>query len=208
MISPVLLPIVATPVDGQLHVPPVDPSVAVAVAPVHTADAPPIASGSALTVTDVLTEQPEPNEYVMVAIPAVTPVTIPVDDPTVAIPGALLVHVPPVTPSLSVVARPMHTCVTPVIAVGTVFTVTVAVALQPAAIVYVIPAVPAVMPLTTPVVDPTLAMVVAPLVHVPPVVMLLSVVVCPAHKVILPVIAAGIALTLIVLNTAQPVPNE
>jgi hypothetical protein len=51
----------------------------------------------------------------MVTIPAATPVTTPVDDPTVAIAPMLLVHVPPVVESLMVMVEPIHTDDEPVI---------------------------------------------------------------------------------------------
>lgn len=60
----------------------------------------------------------------MVAVPAATPVTIPVPDPTVAITVLLLLHAPPVVASLSVVVWLTHAVVAPVIADGSAFTVT------------------------------------------------------------------------------------
>ena len=67
----------------------------------------------------------------MVAVPVDTPVTIPVVAPTVAVAVLLLLHVPPVVGSLSVVVAPMHTTAVPVIAAGSGFTVTVAVFVHP-----------------------------------------------------------------------------
>jgi len=52
---------------------------------------------------------------VIVAIPADTPVTIPVVEPTVAIELLLLLHVPPEDVSLSVVFEPLHIKLIPVI---------------------------------------------------------------------------------------------
>lgn len=131
VIIPVLLPTIAmVPVVGP-HNPPVVPSVTVAIAPAHTADAPPITAGFEFTVIRVVTTQPDPIEYVIVVVPAVIPVTIPLSDPTCAIPGPADVHVPPPVASLSVVVAIMHTCVVPVIAGGSAFTVTFAVDLQP-----------------------------------------------------------------------------
>jgi hypothetical protein len=66
-------------------------------------------------------------------MPGVPPVIVPDVDPIGAIVLLLLVHVPPVTASVSVVVSPEHTCVVPAIAVGSVFTVTAAVAWQPVA---------------------------------------------------------------------------
>jgi hypothetical protein len=66
-----------------------------------------------------------------VAEPDDIPVTKPVVEPIVATAGLLLLQVPLPIPSLSVVVAPTHIFVLPVIAIGKVFTVTVAVALQP-----------------------------------------------------------------------------
>lgn len=66
----------------------------------------------------------------MIAVPAVTPVTIPVAEPTVT--AALVVlHTPPAIGSLSVTDDPMHTAGGPVTAEGVAFTVTLAKAVQP-----------------------------------------------------------------------------
>jgi len=68
----------------------------------------------------------------MVGLGAVadTPVTIPVDEPTVALVTALLVHVPPASALESVVVPPTHTEAVPVIAAGNGNTVTCVVAIQ------------------------------------------------------------------------------
>ena len=63
----------------------------------------------------------------MIAVPAVPPVTTPA--PLIeAVPGALLLHVPPAVASVNAVVRPEHTARVPVMAVGKAFTVTVVVA--------------------------------------------------------------------------------
>ena len=130
---------------------------------------------------------------VAVLVVATTPpVTTPVDSPTVAIPVALLLHVPPPVPSVSVVVNPEHTVRVPLIAVGNGFTVTMAVCIQPVASVYVIVAVPPDPPVTMPV-EPTVALPV--LLHVPPLVASVSAVVSPTHTFIVPVIAAGSGFT-------------
>ena len=59
----------------------------------------------------------------MVEVPTATPVTIPVVDPTVAVPVALLLHVP-VLASVNVVVNPTHTDRVPLITPGNGFTVT------------------------------------------------------------------------------------
>lgn len=56
---------------------------------------------------------------------------MPVDGPTVAMPGLALDQVPPVGVEFNVVVRLGHIVSVPVIAVGTVFTVTVVVLVQP-----------------------------------------------------------------------------
>ena len=69
----------------------------------------------------------------MIAVPAETPVTMPVPEPIVAIPVAPLVQLPPAVPSVRVVVLPVHTDNVPPIATGAVFTVTVVVTRQPPA---------------------------------------------------------------------------
>lgn len=62
-------------------------------------------------------------------LPAATPLTIPEDEPTVAIEVLLLLHVPPVVALLSVVAAVVHTASVPVIVPavdGVAFTVATA----------------------------------------------------------------------------------
>lgn len=67
----------------------------------------------------------------IVAVPAETPVTTPVPEPTVAIPVAEELHVPPDVPSLSVVVEPAHIAALPVMDAGNAFTVTVVLAVHP-----------------------------------------------------------------------------
>lgn len=56
-------------------------------------------------------------------------------------------------------------------------------------------AVPAVIPDTIPVPAPTVATAVLLLLHAPPVLVVLKVVVCPTHALVLPVMAAGSGFT-------------
>ena len=63
----------------------------------------------------------------MLTEPEATPVTMPDVEATVAIAVLLLLHVPPVVPSLSATVDPTHTLVVPAIADGGVFTVMFAV---------------------------------------------------------------------------------
>ena len=64
-------------------------------------------------------------------MPVLTPDTTPDVELTLAVPDALLVHVPPVGVELNVVVEPIHTTAVPVIAVGEALTVTVAADSQP-----------------------------------------------------------------------------
>ena len=66
-------------------------------------------------------------------------------------------------------------------------------------------AVPALTPVTNPVLEPIVAMPVLPLLHVPPVVALARVDVVPAHIAVAPVIAAGSGFTVIIVVVIQPV---
>lgn len=61
----------------------------------------------------------------MLAVPANTPVTVPVEEPTVATAGVPLDHVPDGVPSASVVDKPTHATAVPVIAAGSGLTVTI-----------------------------------------------------------------------------------
>lgn len=92
-----------------------------------------------------------------------------------------LLHTPPVGVLLRVMLLLTHTTDGPLIAAGSPFTVTTAVLVQPVpVIVYVIVLVPAV----TPVITPAVLMVATDgvlLLQVPPGVVLLTVVVSPAH---------------------------
>src|SRR5580704_16052956 len=97
--------------------------------PMHTLEGPDIADGNVFTVITAVVLHPVGSVYVIVVVPGATPVTIPVAEPTVAIAGLLLTHVPPPA-SVSVIVAAGHTCSVPLIAVGNGFTVTVIVALQ------------------------------------------------------------------------------
>jgi len=98
-------------------------------------------------------------------VPSATPVTTP-DELTVAILGFELTHVEveaPVPLPVKAIVDPTHTVVAPEI-VGTAFTVTVCEAEQPFEFVYVIVAVPAELPVTTPLAS-TVATAASELVH-------------------------------------------
>lgn len=144
----------------------------------------------------------------MVAVPAVTPPTIPFTGLAVATLVLLLLHTPPTEASCRVVVPDAHTVAEPVMATraGNVSTVTVVVVYElPQDIfnVYVMIVEPVETPLTLPVAEFTVAMPVLSLLHAPPGVASLSVV--TPHTCVLPVIATGgagvdITVTLAVSN--------
>lgn len=68
--------------------------------------------------------------------------------------------------------------------------------------------VPVVIPVTMPVVAPTVAIAGLALVHAPPGVVVVSVVVLPIHTVPAPPIGEGIAFTVTIAVTVQPLPKE
>lgn len=104
---PELLPIVATDVVPLIQVPPATLFVSVLVCVAQITVEPPIAPGLAFTVTFCVTKLP-PKVYVMVTVPAVTPVTIP-PPVIVAIAVLLLAHVPPVAALARVMLFPVQT---------------------------------------------------------------------------------------------------
>ena len=114
--SPVTPFTVAAAVLLLLQVPlPVPLLLNIAPEPTHNAVAPLTvpADGSAVTfiVADVLdVPQPEETVYVIIVLPAATPVTTPVAACTVAAAVLLLLQLPPVLPLLDrVVKEPIHT---------------------------------------------------------------------------------------------------
>src|ERR1043165_9782443 len=105
----------------------------------------------------------------MVDVPVATPVTMPVEEPTVATAVFAELQTPPGATLLNVVALPGQTVAVPVIApaLGMGLTVALLVALHPEEAVYEIRTVPTATPVTMPEV-PTVATSVLLLVHVPP----------------------------------------
>jgi hypothetical protein len=75
---------------------------------------PRVTVGVAFTVTIAVTVLPE-AVYEMTAVPAAMPFTVPLNDPTVAMPVLALFHVPPVVASVSTVTAPTQTVLVPVI---------------------------------------------------------------------------------------------
>ena len=137
----------------------------------------------------------------MVAVPAATPVTIPVL-PTVAVAVFDELQLPPVVVLARVMVAPVHARPGPVMAAGIVYTVTTVVTDVPE-IVYMIVAVPADIPVTSPP-EVTVATAVLVLLHAPPVGVHDSVVVAPVHTVVVPVIAPIVPLTVTTLVAEQP----
>jgi hypothetical protein len=121
---------VATALLLLLHAPPPE-LVSVILPPAHTIEEPAIAVGKGSTVRVVVITQPAAGMYVIVVVPAVMPVTMPEVIPIVAMPVELLVHVPPIAASLSVVVLPMQTLVMPVMGGGGGVTVAIVAIAQP-----------------------------------------------------------------------------
>jgi hypothetical protein len=96
------------------------------------------------------------------------PVTTPVATPTEARAVLLLLHEPPAVASARVSGDPMQTRCNPVIGAGSGLTVAVTAAKQRLLSVYFITDVPIAVPDTIPVDEPMAAIVVVPLLHVPP----------------------------------------
>ena len=138
---------------------------------------PVIEAGVGVTETEVVAAVPHPVLYVIVAVPPLTPLTIPDDVPTVATAVLLLLHVPPIALLLNVVVDDWHTVIVPVIDPASGVTLTGLVAAEPQPVLYVIVAVPPLTPLTMPDDVPTVATAVLLLLHVPPIALLLNVVV-------------------------------
>lgn len=124
---PVDPPIVAT-VDGVIvHIPP-PPVVSdnVVVAPTHTVPLPAIMPGRGFTLTSFVLKQPVALIlYVIVVVPADTPITTPVVLPTVPTAVVLLSHVPPAGVAVRFVVVPTQIGDVPPDGVaGLLFTVT------------------------------------------------------------------------------------
>lgn len=197
--TPEVRPMVATARVPLVHVPPV---VALLNVVVLQKEVTPVIGVSGLTVTVTEAIQPITVVYCMVVTPFEMPVTIPDVAPIVATVVLLLVHVPPGVASVNAVVNPWHTVVTPVIGAKG-YTVTVVTAVQPSDVVYTIVAVPPDIPRAVPLLTPIVATAGLPLLHVPPVVPLLSVDVLPWQRLVVPVMAL-IGLTVIIDVAVQP----
>lgn len=164
-----------------VQVPPLVPvEVYVAEAPTHSGDVPETvpAFGSGLTVTNlVATSVPQlvVAEYDIVADPADNAVTSPVVELTEATAKALLLQAPPASPvEVYVAVAPTHNGdvpdIVPAFGEGVTFTGMVAKTVPHVLVwVYVIVAEPEATPLTEPLVELTLAILLALVVQVPPV---------------------------------------
>ena len=131
--TPVTTPegdIVATVVVLLLQIPPPVEQLNAEVVAMHNPVAPVMAAGDVFTVTAVVILHPVDNIYVIVAVPADIPLTMPVVRATAATDVLLLVQVPPPA-SLSAVVVPEQSFVTPEINPGVGSTVMVFVVIQP-----------------------------------------------------------------------------
>jgi hypothetical protein len=135
----VTMPEVAStvPIRGFVldHTPPTVVELNVDVPPGHMLVVPVMALGIPLTVTIAVVLHVVGKVYVIKLVPAASPATTPVDEPTEATDKALLAHVPPASALLKDDAAPGQTSNAPVIAAGSGLTVTVSVAMQPVLIV-------------------------------------------------------------------------
>lgn len=207
--TPVSEPTFAIPVEPELHNPPVVAMLRVVAPPTQTWLMPVIGGGAGFTVILLVAKHPAPSEYVITTEPAEIPEAKPLDEPTDATTGLLLVHTPPDVASVSVTEVPTHSMAAgPAIGNGPSVTVSVRVTKQPVGSVYVIVAEPVITPVNNPVAEPMMAIEVELLVHVPPAVLSVSVVVAPAQSAPAPVMTAGSGLTVSTAVIEQPLPNE
>jgi hypothetical protein len=123
----------ATAVLPDVQLPPPIPLFNVVDWPTHIVIVPLIDVGRTFTVTCAVRRHVVGRVYVIVALPFEIPITIP-EELTVAMPVALLLHVPPIGLLITLVELPSHTSCVPVITAGSAFTFTVAVRIQPAAV--------------------------------------------------------------------------
>jgi hypothetical protein len=130
--TPELTPTVATAVTLLVQMPPVGVDDRLDVVPTQKVNVPVIGVGSGLTVTTLVIAHnaPGPKEYVIVAVPAILPVTTPEEEPIIAL-LLLDAHVPPATAFANVVVDPTQTEAVPVIADGVGYIVTTFVTKQP-----------------------------------------------------------------------------
>jgi hypothetical protein len=214
--TPVAVFTVATPGTLLLHDPPLLPlALKLSVDPTQTDDPPlmdpAFSTGfTAINAEAVAVPHTVVTVYVIVALPDPTPVTTPLAAFTVATAALLLLHEPPPLPLLlNGVDKPAHNDAAPltVPAFGTGFTVMVTeveVVAQADTTVYVIVVVPEPIPNTTPLASAIAAAGLLLLQEPPGVPLLIKVMVEPVHTeegpLIVPALAAGLTVTLYVVN--------
>lgn len=150
-----------------VHIPPATVSVSVIEEPKQTVLGPAIGDNAAVTVTCLVTKQPAPRLYVIVATPGDTPVTKPGPVPIAATVELEDDQVPPAGELLINTVLVAQIKLVPTIGEGDAETVILLVVLQPPAV-YVMIAKPALTGVTMPDVSPTVAIPGEPLVQVPP----------------------------------------
>ena len=143
----------------------------------------------------------------MVAVPATRPETTP-NGSTVAIARAPDVHVPAALSLVNAVLEPAHTESVPDIASGIGLTVIVAEVMQPVPRVYMIVATPWVIPVTAPAVPVPTPTVTSVLLHEPPEVASVRMIVDATQTAEGPPMLPGFALTVTSLIALQPVLSE
>jgi hypothetical protein len=197
---PVVVLIVATAVLAELQVPSEVMLSSIEVAPAHIDLDPVIGVGPAFTVCVLVACVPQPVLYAMVTVPAPVDVIAPVSLSMVATDVLLLLHTPNGTVFSKSNEYPLQEIAMPVIAAGVVVTVTVFVAYtgshEPVTV-YEIFTVPGAIPLTTPDVL-IVAIAVFSELHTPPEVVLVRLVVDPAHILEVPPL---IAFTVVAFTT-------
>jgi hypothetical protein len=127
---PVSEPTVAIEVLLLLQVPPGVILLKFAVVPTQADKGPVIRAGSGFTVITAVAMQPEESIYVITVVPAETPVTTPVEGPTVATAVFELLHTP-VPGAVKVIVDPTQTLPGPEIGPAPMLTVTVTETEQP-----------------------------------------------------------------------------
>lgn len=211
---------VATPVFELFQIPPLVVAAHVAVELTHNGVVPDnvwiVGAVMDTVLVAVLTHAPEVTLYEINALPALIPVMIPVEAPIVATPEEVLVHVPPLVVLVQAAVEPTHTGVVPVMVcvIGAeIVTVLVAVLTQaPEVTLYEINAVPALIPVRTPVEEPMVATPEEALAQVPPLEVPAHVAVEPTHTGVVPemvcAIGAEIVTVLVAVLTQAPVDTE
>ena len=137
-------------------------------------------------------------------MPADTPLTKPLEEPTLATAVLELTQIQPVESDVAVTDEPTQILSCTAIADGCGNTVMVRTTIQPVQGLYVITTVPAVWPIKMPVVGRIEPTVVSLLLHVPHGVASLATIVFPTQTLSGPVIGAAVGVTVIVFIAWQP----